>query len=269
MHIPVFAKANLEPLELDRLSKMMTCLTLNKGTIPIEEGKPVTNIPIGLYLIRVGEISITSSNGSVVQLRRDDYFGEDFFYKDENVAPNFTATVTENVICYMLDGKQISTALGGLDRLKRKSSAVHTKLDVSITLDTLTKVKNIGVGTFGKVYLVIDKRNETPYALKIQDKRDIIKWGQPNAIIREKKLMASVDHPFVCKLLNCFHDEIFLYMVMEYGVGGDLLSAIDTNQSDGITEDFARFYAANVYDALMHLHGRCILFRDLKPEVRF
>jgi protein kinase A len=53
---------------------------------------------------------------------------------------------------------------------------------------------------------------------------------------------------------------------VEYGEGGDLLSAIDT-QPGGLSEDFARFYAANVFDALMYLHGRCILFRDLKPEV--
>jgi CRP-like cAMP-binding protein len=266
MHIPIFANANLEPQELDRLAKMMTSVTFDKGAVPIEEGKPITNVPIGLYVIRVGEVSITSSTGSVAQLKRDDYFGEDFFYKDDGFAPKFTVTANEMTICYVLTGKLISAALGGMDRLKRKSSAIHTILESSITLETLSKIKNIGVGTFGKVYLVMDKRSNTLYALKIQDKRDVIKRGQPNAIIRERKLMASVEHPFICKLFNCFQDDIFLYMVVEYGEGGDLLSAIDT-QPGGLSEDFARFYAANVFDALMYLHGRCILFRDLKPEV--
>jgi hypothetical protein len=268
MNIPIFADANLEPQELDRLSKMMTSVTFDKGVVVIEEGKPITDVPIGLYLIRVGEISITTSTGPVAHLKRDDYFGEDFFYKEDGFSPSFTVTVNEMTICYVLTGKSMSVALGGIDRLKRKSSAIHTILDSSITLETLSKVKNIGIGTFGKVYLVIDKRNETRYALKIQDKRDVIKWGQPNAILRERKLMASVQHPFVCKLFNCFQDDIFLYMVVEYGDGGDLLSAIDANQPAGLTEDLAQFYAANVFDALMHLHGRCILFRDLKPEVR-
>ncbi len=67
------------------------------------------------------------------------------------------------------------------------------------------------------VYLMIDKKSKTLYALEIQD-----------------KLMASLNHHFMCKLFNCFQDDIFLCMVVEYGEeGGDLLSAIGTNHPEG------------------------------------
>ena len=143
-----------------------------------------------------------------------------------------------------------------------------TNLETSVTLDVLNKVKKIGQGTFGKVYLVTDKRNNNRYAMKIQNMREIIEKRQANAAIREKYLMASINHPFICKLINCFRDENYLFMVMEHAQGGDLFSLIHTKQSDGLPEDSARFYAANVYDGLMHLHERQILYRDLKPEVR-
>lgn len=167
----------------------------------------------------------------------------------------------------MLSVDNICSALGGLARLKRKSSAISTILDTSVTLDVLSKVKKIGHGTFGEVYLVTDKRNNNRYALKIQNMHEIIERGQTSAVIREKNVMASIDYPFICKLINCFHDENYLFMVMEVAEGGDLFSVIHTNQSDGVPEDSARFYAANIYDAVMHLHDRQILYRDLKPEV--
>jgi len=176
------------------------------------------------------------------------------------------AQVTETAVCNVLSVDNICSALGGLGRLKRKSSAISTNLDTDVTLDVLSRVKKIGHGTFGEVFLVIHKRNNNRYALKIQNMHEIIERGQTGAVIREKNLMASIDHPFICKLINCFHDENHLFMVMELAQGGDLFSIIHTNQSDGVPEDSARFYAANVLDGLMHLHEKQILYRDLKPE---
>jgi hypothetical protein len=81
---------------------------------------------------------------------------------------------------------------------------------------------------------MIDKKSKTLYALVIQGKHDVIKWGHPNAVICRRKLMASLNHHFMCKLFNCFQDDIFLCMVVEYGEeGGDLLSAIGTNHPEG------------------------------------
>ena len=161
------------------------------------------------------------------------------------------AQVTETAVCNVLSVDNICSALGGLGRLKRKSSAISTNLDTDVTLDVLSRVKKIGHGTFGEVFLVIHKRNNNRYALKIQNMHEIIERGQTGAVIREKNLMASIDHPFICKLINCFHDENHLFMVMELAQGGDLFSIIHTNQSDGVPEDSARFYAANVLDGLM------------------
>ena len=53
---------------------------------------------------------------------------------------------------------------------------------------------------------------------------------------------------------------------MKFVQGGELFNVIHTDKSDGVPEDSARFYAANIYDGLMHLHERHILYRDLKPE---
>ena len=51
---------------------------------------------------------------------------------------------------------------------------------------------------------------------------------------------------------------------MEYVPGGDLFSLIESK--GGIGEDQARFYLAQILDALEYLHGRGIAHRDIKPE---
>jgi serine/threonine protein kinase len=134
-------------------------------------------------------------------------------------------------------------------------------------LATLKKVKMLGSGTFGQVWLVTHNETKDAYALKIQIKRELIDNGQASGVVREKNLMAVLDHPFVIKLVNAFQDEESLFMVMKLAQGGELYSILHTAKSDGVPESSAKFYAANIYDGLMHMHDRHILYRDLKPEV--
>jgi protein kinase A len=263
--VPIFANIDLKDFEIDRLIKMMTRLTFRKGRTLLEEGNYVTNIRRGIYLINEGEITLTSSNGLERILRMGDFFGDDMLHDDPNFTAAFTVTVTTDVTCDVLTVDAISFALGGLHRL-HSLSVRKLNLDKSITSTRFHKVTILGAGTFGKVWLVIDNINNTPYALKIQNKRELIESEQMYGVIREKNLMESLNHPFVAKLINAYQDEMNLYMVMKFVQGGELFNVIHTDKSDGVPEDSARFYAANIYDGLMHLHERHILYRDLKPE---
>lgn len=128
------------------------------------------------------------------------------------------------------------------------------------------KVRILGVGTFGKVWLVSHRKTMKPYALKMLSKREIIGHHQVEGVIREKNIMSSIDHPFVVNLVNTFQDEHFLYMLIEVVQGGELFSVIHTEDRDGIPNASARFYAACILESLSHLHHRNICYRDLKPE---
>ena len=77
------------------------------------------------------------------------------------------------------------------------------------------KVRILGVGTFGKVWLVSHKKTQVPYALKMLSKREIIGHHQVEGVIREKNIMSSIDHPFVVNLVNTFQDPKHLYMLIE------------------------------------------------------
>jgi len=266
MKVPSLSRINLQHHELNRLLKMIVPLTFRKDKTLLEEGKPVINIRRGLYLIVDGEIIVSSSKEKVQSLKMGDFFGEDMLNDDSEFTSPHTITVSANVIFDVLTLDAICSALGGLNRLRGVSARISNNLDKSITSTTFNKVTILGAGTFGQVWLVTDKKKHTPYALKIQNKHELLESEQYHGALREKSLMSSLNHPFIVQLVNSFQDENNLFMVMTFVQGGELFNVIHTDKTDGIPEVSARFYSANIYDALMYLHERQILYRDLKPE---
>lgn len=262
----IFANAHLQPREWDLLSNEMIKVTQSKGSILLEEGKPISNEQKGLYLIRKGEITVSSTNGAEYQhFLRGDSFGEDLIFSDSSFVSSFTAIVEDDVTYFFLSQEDILATLGGIGRVKAPSLRKYS-LDVDITLKQLDKIKILGSGTYGQVWLATDKRTKAAYALKILDKCDIIQRSLEENVVRERKLMGSLNHPFIIKLMNSFQDKKNLFMVMEFIQGGELFDVLHKKNSHGITEHSARFYAANIYDGLMQLHERQILYRDLKLE---
>lgn len=53
---------------------------------------------------------------------------------------------------------------------------------------------------------------------------------------------------------------------MEYCMGGEFFRALQTRESKTISENDAKFYAAEVTAALEYLHLMGFIYRDLKPE---
>lgn len=84
----------------------------------------------------------------------------------------------------------------------------------------------IGKGTYAKVCLVIRKKDNKPFALKILKKKYIIEKHQVQHIMTEKRILAEIEHPFLVKLYSSFQDEKKLYFVLEYCPGGDLFGLL-------------------------------------------
>ncbi|XP_073789526.1 rho-associated protein kinase 2-like isoform X1 [Danio rerio] len=64
------------------------------------------------------------------------------------------------------------------------------------------------------------------------------------------------------KLCCAFQDEKYLYLVMEFMPGGDLV----TRTSNDIPEEWAQFYTAEVVLALNAIHSLGFIHRDIKPD---
>ena len=121
--------------------------------------------------------------------------------------------------------------------------------------------RTLGTGTFGRVKLAT--KSGDCYALKQLCKKAMVDMNQAESILIERQILKRLaGHPFVLRLYGTFQSRDVCYLVLEFVQGGELFSRVE----GGVPEKEALFYAANVVDAFDHIHGKSIVYRDLKPE---
>ncbi|XP_027012986.1 serine/threonine-protein kinase Sgk2 [Tachysurus fulvidraco] len=123
----------------------------------------------------------------------------------------------------------------------------------------------IGKGTFGKVLLAKLKADGKFYAVKVLQKKVILKKKEQKNIMAERNvLLKSLQHPFLVGLHYSFQTSEKLYFVLDYVNGGELFFHLQRERC--FSEARARFYTAEVASAIGYLHSLNIIYRDLKPE---
>jgi serine/threonine-protein kinase RIM15 len=126
-------------------------------------------------------------------------------------------------------------------------------------------IKPISKGAFGSVYLSKKKSTGDYFAIKVLKKADMIAKNQVTNVRAERAIMmVQGESDFVAKLFWTFASKDYLYLVMEYLNGGDCGALIKVLQ--GLPEEWAKKYVAEVVLGLEHLHSKGIVHRDLKPD---
>ncbi|RKP36215.1 serine/threonine protein kinase 15, partial [Dimargaris cristalligena] len=125
-------------------------------------------------------------------------------------------------------------------------------------------LKQISRGAFGKVYLCRKKTTSDLFAIKMLKKADMIRKNMVAQALTERKVLSLMKTPYVVKLYYAFHSTDYLYLVMEYLIGGDLGSLVQGMGGFDLT--MAQFYSAETALALASLHQNGIIHRDLKPD---
>jgi len=124
-------------------------------------------------------------------------------------------------------------------------------------------VKIIGRGAFGEVQLVRHKYTKNVYAMKLLSKFEMIKRSESAFFWEERDIMAHANSDWVIALHYAFQDEKFLYMIMDYMPGGDLVNLMSNYD---IPEVWAKFYIAECVLALDAIHSMGFIHRDVKPD---
>ncbi|CAI4050527.1 hypothetical protein SKDZ_14G3680 [Saccharomyces kudriavzevii ZP591] len=150
-------------------------------------------------------------------------------------------------------------------RLRTKSFSNKFQ-DIMVGPQSFEKIRLLGQGDVGKVFLVREKKTNRVYALKVLSKEEMIKRNKIKRVLTEQEILATSNHPFIVTLYHSFQSEDYLYLCMEYCMGGEFFRALQTRETKCICEDDARFYASEVTAALEYLHLLGFIYRDLKPE---
>jgi len=80
----------------------------------------------------------------------------------------------------------------------------------------------------------------------------------------ERDILALAQNPWIVELKCSFQDENFLYLVMEYLQGGDLMTLL--MEKDILSEEMSCFYIAETILAIESVHNLNYIHRDLKPD---
>ena len=123
----------------------------------------------------------------------------------------------------------------------------------------------LGEGSYSTVLAAMDRSTQKQYAIKVLDKRHIIKEKKVKYVNIEKETLNRLtDHPGVVRLYYTFQDERSLYFVLDLCAGGELLSVL--KRMTTFDEECTRFYGAQILDTISYMHSKGVIHRDLKPE---
>ncbi len=125
--------------------------------------------------------------------------------------------------------------------------------------------RTLGEGSYSTVIAATDRQTNKEYAIKVLDKKHIIKEKKVKYVSIEKDTLNRLtDHPGVVRLYYTFQDELSLYFVLDLASSGELLGVLKRMAT--FDEECTRFYGAEILDTIDYMHARGVIHRDLKPE---
>ncbi|XVF35070.1 hypothetical protein REPUB_Repub18cG0113300 [Reevesia pubescens] len=151
-----------------------------------------------------------------------------------------------------------------LKDLERKESYYMRLKRHKICVDDFHLLTIIGRGAFGEVRLCREKKSGDIFAMKKLKKSEMLSRGQVKHVRAERNLLAEVASHFIVKLYYSFQDTEYLYLIMEYLPGGDMMTLL--MREDTLTETVARFYIAQSVLAIESIHRHNYIHRDIKPD---
>lgn len=129
--------------------------------------------------------------------------------------------------------------------------------------DEFIRIRIIGRGAFGEVWVVRDKADGKVYALKILKKSELVAKRQIMNILSEHDALTQ-NNPWSVQLVYAFSDKRKLYFAMEFIPGGDLMNLL--LKRGILTELETKFCIAETTLAIERVHATGYIHRDIKPD---
>ena len=120
-------------------------------------------------------------------------------------------------------------------------------------------ISTLGSGGFGAVYLAEDTWIDKKVALKVPHRQNL-DFGE---LLREPRLLASLNHPNIVTVLTAERQDAVFFIVMEYVPGETLEAIIEREGALDLTR--ALDYTCQICNAVDHAQKQGVIHRDLRP----
>ena len=214
------------------------------------------------YLIIKGRVRITVKGNYIRDLDSGDYLGEKALLAD-NVPRTASAMALDKVICFVLSKSEFQVILQDNTTKEYLMKKIALQ-DTEISLESLHYIKFLGKGKFGSVSLVHNKKNI--YAIKAISRLSVEKEKiLAKYFVNERKIMLSLDHPFVVKMVKSMKNQHFCFLLIEF-INGINLDQYLSNRENKQNIYETQFYIGSILLMLDYLQKKNIAHRDIKPS---
>ncbi|XP_044757837.1 cGMP-dependent protein kinase, isozyme 1-like [Coccinella septempunctata] len=260
-----------ENADEDMLTKIANSIVLeNFGTYEVLKLKNNT-----LYIINNGSVKILENKTDQVKenilgvLSRGDHFEGNTESENKMIAfyPGVELLTIDMDILKELIGERVDVRQETILEPVNENTTHDEDPSADIKLEDLEAIASLGKGSFGRVDLVRyskDPNDIKLYALKVMEKHRTVKILQQSHVIDERKILFDCEHPFIIKLHKTFRDDMYIYMLFEACLGGQVWEILMKNGF--FNDETSRFIAASAIEALDYLHRKKIIYRDLKTD---
>ena len=247
---------NLTSEKIQEIYEKIKIKKIFNGENLITQGESSTEF----FIIKKGVFEMYINGKYIRSLNENEHFGERALFFNEKRSA--TAKAKGDCEVFYLEKADFEKVIK--NELKEYLLNRLYLQDETIQLDDLIFLKNLGIGSYGIVSLVKNKKNNYCYAIKNISKKQILSCNLMNNIELEKSILLKIDHPFIVKLVKTLKDDKYIYYLMDYLKGKELFYVI---RDIGIlSKSQAQFYIGSIMLAIQYLHERKIIFRDIKPE---
>ena len=214
------------------------------------------------YLIIKGRVRITAKGNFIRDLDSGDCLGEKALLT-EHVLRTASAMALEKVLCYVLSKSEFQVILND-DNTKEYLLKKLALQDTEIGLEDLHYIKFLGKGKFGTVSLVHNKKNI--YAIKAISRKSVEREKiLAKYFVNERKIMLSIDHPFIVKMVKSMKNQHFCFLLIEF-INGTNLDQYLSNREGRQNVYETQFYIGSILLMLDYLQKKFIVHRDIKPS---
>lgn len=147
--------------------------------------------------------------------------------------------------------------------LYQKKKVKKTSTASKTSLKNYRILSQIGIGAFGKVYKIQNKKTNEIFALKTIQKKKLSHNRKEHHIFIEKLILQNIKNSKIVDLKMTFQDEINIYFVLEYIPNKNLSEFIKERK---LEENEVRFFTAEIISIIEILLRNGVVHRDLKPE---